>query len=119
MKPECPRGHPPGSSPDRRLVAVGLVIAGVPFLLGAVGSAIIVADEAIAPLIMFAAWTALAIYRIVRGKSGFELLAVMGCLVTLQLLLDLHTRHLGDIVIAGVHVCGLIALLVVHCRRAR
>ena len=114
LTPECPRGHGVGSSGDRRVVAVGLVLVGLPFLLGAAGS-IVFAGEAIGPLITFAVWIAMLVLRIVRSKDGvyvFEWLAVMGCIVTLQLLLDLHTRFLGDIAIGALHAVFAIAALI-------
>ena len=121
LAPECPRGHAPGSSPDRRLVAVGLVLIGVPFLLGAGGS-LMVADEAIGPLVTFALWLALFIYRAIRSRGGIyfiEWIAVVGSLVMLQLLLDLHTRYLGDIVIVILHVTFLIVALIATWRSRR
>jgi hypothetical protein len=119
MKPpgliqECPRTHAFGSSPDRRLVAVGLVIVGAPFLLGVMGSVMIV-DEALGPLITLAFWVTVLVVTLVRAKgpvSWIECLPVIGCLLVLQLLLDLHTPYLGDLVIAGLHVAMLVAILV-------
>jgi len=124
LAPECPRGHAVGSSADRRLVAVGLVLVGAPLLLGAAGS-VMVADEVLGPAITFAVWIAIFVIRVVRSKGGVdfaEWLAVVGCLVALQLLLDLRMRYLGDIVIAGLHASFAIALLVgaaLRHRRAR
>jgi len=119
--PECPRGHAPGSSPDRRLVAVGLVLIGLPFLVGGTWS-VMIADEAIGPLITFVVWVAMFIMRVARANGGvtfIEWFAVIGCLVMLQLLLDLHTRYLGDIVVAALHAAFGLALLVGHVRDRR
>ncbi|MDQ3335392.1 MAG: hypothetical protein M4D80_09525 [Myxococcota bacterium] len=127
LAPECPRGHAVGSSPDRRLVAVGLVIVVTPFLLGVVGS-VMIADEAIGPLITLAFWVAVLVVNLVCAKgavSWIECLPVIGCLLVLQLLLDLHTPHLGDLVIAGLHAPMFVAMLVaalagaIRKRRAR
>lgn len=123
LTPECPRGHAVGSSPDRRVVAIGLALVGPPVAIG-VAAAILVLEESIGPVITLALWLAMFAIPRVRTKAGMtfiEWIAVLGCLVVLQLLLDLHTRYLGDLVIAGLHVAGAIALLVVrwHRRRAR
>lgn len=123
LVPECPRGHAVGSSADRRLVAVGLVIVVTPFLLGVAGS-VMIADEALGPLVTLTVWIAMFVARLVRSKGGVafvEWFAVVGCILVLQLLLDLHTRYLGDIVVAGLHVVALLALLVgaIRHRRAR
>jgi hypothetical protein len=123
LVPECPCGHAVGSSADRRLVAIGLVLVGAPLVFGAVGS-VMVADEALGPAITFAVWLAMFAIRVARSKGSAyfaEWFAVVGCLVTLQLLLDLHTRYLGDLVIAGLHASFAIALLVgaLRHRRAR
>jgi hypothetical protein len=114
LAPELPRGHAVGSSPDRRLVAIGLILAGLPTLVGTLGS-VMIADEAIGPLVTLTLWLVLLFVRFRRSHSGFtfvEWFAIIGCLLTLQLLLDLHTRYLGDVVIAGLHVVALVALLV-------
>ena len=123
LTPECPRGHAPGSSADRRLVAVGLVIVVTPFLLGVAGS-VVIADEALGPLVTLIAWIVIlgvGIRRANGGVSFIEWFAVVGCILVLQLLLDLHTRYLGDIVVAGLHAAALIAMLVgwLLNRRAR
>ena len=123
LVPECPRGHAPGSSPDRRLVAVGLVIVVTPFLLGVTGT-VMIADEALGPLVTLIVWVAMLGVRVVRAKGGvafIEWFAVVGCILVLQLLLDLHTRYLGDIVVAGMHVAALIAATVawLYQRRSR
>jgi hypothetical protein len=123
LTPECSRGHPPGSSADRRLVAVGLVIVVTPFLLGVAGS-VMIADEAIGPLITLTVWIVIlgvGLRRANGGVSFVEWFAVVGCILVLQLLLDLHTRYLGDIVVAGMHVAALIAATVawLYQRRSR
>ncbi len=120
--PGCPRGDPPGSSADRRLVAIGFVLFCTPMLLGAAGS-IVFAREAIGPLITLVVWIAFLVVRVVRwrGTSFIEVFAVIGALVMLQLLLDLHTPHLGDIVIVALHapflLIGLVAFLRARWRR--
>lgn len=121
LTPECPRGHAPGTSADRRLVAVGLLLIGAPFLIGGTWS-VMIADEAIGPLITFVAWIVMFLVRAVRAKAGIafiEWFAVVGSLVMLQLLLDLHTRYLGDVVVAALHVTFGIAVAVVHWRERR
>ena len=121
LQPECPRGHPVGTSPDRRHVAVGLVIVGLPFLLGVAGS-VMIAEEALGPMITLAVWVTLFVVRAVRAKAGVtvvEWIAIVGCLLVLQLLLDLHTSYLGDLVIAGAHAAVLIALAIGWLRRRR
>lgn len=102
--------------PARRLVAICIVLVGAPFLAGAVGR-VQIPTEIIGPLITVTLWLAAFIVRAVRVKAGvafFEWLAVIGCLAILQLLLDLHTPYLGDLVIAVLHAAGAIALLVRH-----
>ena len=117
LTPECPRGHPPGSSTDRRVVAIGLVLVGLPFLLGAAGSIIFI-KAAIGPAITLGVWLLVLIASLVsasreqRSFSWVECLPVIGCLVVLQLLLDLHTPHLGDIIIAALHALLLLIALV-------
>jgi len=121
LAPECPRGHAVGSSADRRLVAVGVVLVCVPLLAGSLGS-LWIADEAIGPLVTLLAWLAMFIYSARRSRGGVsfvEWLAVTGCVVMLQLLLDLHTPYLGDIVIGAVHAAAVIALAIARKRKAR
>jgi hypothetical protein len=121
LSPECPRGHPVGSSADRRVVAVGLVIVCVPLLAGSFGS-LWIADEAIGPLVTLVIWLAAFIYSATRSRGGIsfvEWIAVASSVVILQLLLDLHTPHLGDIVIAAVHAAILIAFVVARKRQTR
>jgi hypothetical protein len=115
MKPvitsECRRGQPIGSSPDRRQAAFALVFVGTPFLLGVAGCIMSIAAEALGPLVTLTVWLALLFVPAVRRQLSFvEWLAVSGCLLMLQLLLDLHTPHAGDVVVAAVHVAGMIAL---------
>lgn len=121
LAPECPRGHPVGSSADRRLVAIGLVLFSLPLLAGSLGS-VWIADEAIGPLVTLLVWLAMFIYSVRRAQGGVsfvEWIAVTGCVVVLQLLLDLLTPHLGDIVIGALHAAGLIAYLVARKRQTR
>jgi hypothetical protein len=118
---ECPRGHPVGSSADRRLVAVGIVLICVPLLAGSLGS-LWIADEAIGPLVTLLLWLVLFIYSTTRARgfiSFVEWLAITGCVMMLQLLLDLHTAHLGDIVIGGLHAVAVVALLIARKRQTR
>lgn len=111
LAPECRRGHPLGSSPDRRGSAFAVVFVGTPLLLGVAGSAMI-AEETLGPLVTLVVWVALiAIHLRVHPRSSWiELLPVLGCLLVLQLLLDLHTPHLGDIFVGSVHAVALVAL---------
>ena len=120
LTPECPRGHAPGTSADRRLVAVGLVLVGAPFLIGATWS-VMIANEAIGPLITLLAWIAILVFTIRTKRIGswIEVLPVIGGLVMLQLLLDLHTPYMGDIVIATLHGGLLCLALVTHFRERR
>jgi len=121
LTPECPRRHAVGTSPDRRLVAVGILLVGSPFLIAATWS-LMIADEAIGPLITFSIWIAMFIVRVSRANAGvtfIEWFAVVGGLVMVQLLLDLHTRYLGDVVVAALHVVFVIALTVAHWRERR
>jgi hypothetical protein len=113
LAPACRRGHPIGSSPDRRATAFALVFVGTPFLLGVAGS-VMIAEETLGPLVTLVIWIALiAIHiRVNAPTSWVEVLPVIGCLLVLQLLLDLHTPHLGDILVASVHAVGLVALAV-------
>ena len=76
------------------------------------------------PLVTLIVWVAMLGVRVVRANGGvsfIEWFAVVGCILVLQLLLDLHTRYLGDIVVAGLHAAALIAMLVgwLLNRRAR
>jgi hypothetical protein len=76
---------------------------------------VMIADEALGPLITLAFWVTVLVVTLVRAKgavSWIECLPVIGCLLVLQLLLDLHTRYLGDIVVAGLHAAMFVAMLV-------
>jgi hypothetical protein len=109
--PEVSRGHAVGSSSDRRVVAVCLLIIGLPFIGGIVGSVMLV-DEAIGPLVTLALWLGLLFWMAAVRKGGvMEWLAVIGILVTLQLLLDMLRPHLGDVVIAVLHALYVAAVL--------
>jgi len=109
LVPEVARGHAVGSACDRRLVAIGLVIVVAPFLFGAVGS-VMLAPEAIGPLVTLGIWVVLFVVGFVRTRRvHIECVAVLGCVLTLQLLLDLHTRHLGDIVVGALHLMLLVS----------
>jgi hypothetical protein len=61
------------------------------------------------------------IATIVRAQrvSWMEFLPVIGGLVVLQLLLDLHTPYLGDLVIAALHTLLLVVVLVGLISRRR
>lgn len=106
--------------PSHGLVALGVVIVCSPLLAGAAGS-VWFAKEMVGPLVTLLAWLALFIYNIVRSRGGIgfiEPIAVIGSLVVLQLLLDLHTPHLGDVVIAALHAL-VIAIALLRKRRTR
>jgi len=115
----APPGHAPLAPEVARVGAtssVGLGIFGFVMtaliLMGV--AAVILANEAIGPLITFAVWLAFGLFKLVvlrRGIYASEALAIVGCLVTLQLLLDMLHPYLGDIVIAVLHVLYVAAVL--------
>jgi hypothetical protein len=109
--PECPRLRT--ERPRDSLIAFVLAIYLLPFLGGASGS-LVFAREAIGPLITLVVWIAILVATIVRSQrvSWMECLPVIGGLVVLQLLLDLHTPYLGDLVIAALHALLLVVVLV-------
>ena len=51
--------------------------------------------------------------------SWYELAPALIAIVFVQLLVDMHTRYLGDALIAGVHWIALIVLLVCNRRASR
>jgi hypothetical protein len=80
-------------------------------------------SEAIGPACALVVWAVIFLWRAMRHRAvagiyTTELLAVVGCLLTLQLLLDLHTRFLGDIVIGALHLY-MAGWLVERTRRDR
>jgi hypothetical protein len=118
--PECPRIHAARPRDSRALVLLGLLVLALPLLGGATGS-IVFAREAIGPLVTLAFWLTLLVVRLVRAHGGvyiFEWIPLVGCLLVLQLLLDLHTPHLGDIVVAALHL-GFAVAAFIQGRRAR
>ena len=76
--------------------------------------------EAIGPLITSVVWIVIFSVRLARGGGIYvaESIAIIGCVVTLQLLLDLHTRFLGDIAIVAVHL-AYVAAVRLRCRGDR
>lgn len=121
-EPQCPRlrDAPPGDS--NAVIALALAFYALPFLGGASGS-LVYAREAIGPLITLAVWIVIVIVTVIRARrvSWIECLPVIGGLVVVQLLLDLHTPYLGDIVIGTLHALLVLAALVelILRRRAR
>ncbi len=101
-------------------IALALAICALPFLGGASGS-FVFAREAIGPLVTLALWIAVLVIGAIRSNGGFHLfewMTIVGCVLVLQLLLDLHTPHLGDLVVASLHVIVVIAAIV-QSRRGR
>ena len=83
--------------------------------------AVWITGEAIGPVITLVVWIAILSYRVLhaRGDHVSEWLAVVGSLVVLQLLLDLHTRYLGDLVIVALHAVAVAAAMLLRKRRTR
>jgi hypothetical protein len=119
-EPECPRLRTERPRDSTAVIALVVAIYLLPFLGGASGS-IVFAREAIGPLITLVVWTTILIATIVRAHrvSWMEFLPVIGGLVVLQLLLDLHTPYLGDLVIAALHALLLVVVLVGLISRRR
>ena len=76
-----------------------------------VGMAIALSVHEIGPLFTLLMWIGIAIVMMEKHPSWVEWMPVAAGLVSLQLLLDLHTRHLGDIVVAALHVPLLVFAL--------
>jgi len=62
------------------------------------------AHEMIGPVVTLLVWFAFVIALMRHDQSWIECVPIAASLVILQLLLDLHTRHLGDIIVATLHV---------------
>ena len=106
---------------------VGLVLVGGALAL--VYNELAAFDVPVGPFVTQLAWFALWLICRLRSRpcpfadsvSWYELAPAVIALVFVELLLDMHTRHLGDVVVAAVHTTALIVLLAIarYSRRTR
>jgi hypothetical protein len=99
-----------------------------PFLLVVIGG-LMVAPETLGPLVTLGVWLVVLVRQLVRALRGrppgeplavsLELVPVIGAVAVIQLLLDLHTRWLGDLVVAALHVLAVAGVLIRRRQRAR
>ena len=75
--------------------------------------------EAIGPAITAVVWIVLIVKRAAYGFYFAEAVAIGACVVTLQLLLDLRMRYLGDVVIGALHLLCFAVLFRIRCKGAR
>ena len=103
---------------------VGLVLVGGALAL--VYNELAAFEVPVGPFVMLLAWFALWLICGLRSRpcpfadavSWYELAPAVIALVFVELLLDMHTRYFGDVIVAGVHTAALIVLLAIaRCNR--